>query len=193
MNKLLPIYLLMFFIYSGCSISKDKAHNIIELVAKPEPVAEVVQTQEPVKEVDPDKELIKSFQWVETGDGCENGYKEHGSIVCTYTGYITNPFTVLAEVPQDFTCTLNAGGVSITIPKSDPTGNMSAMGDRRAFICLFNANKMLVGTEDFNGDRLDNRWRNRDVAYGVVFHCQHNRVVSRSQVFKCGVFKEINN
>jgi hypothetical protein len=191
MKLLLSILILLMF--SGCTLSKDKAHNIIEIVAKPEPVAEVVPVQEPVKEVDPDKELIKSFQWVETGDGCESGVLEHGSIVKTYTGFVTNPFSILAEVPQDFTLALGPGGCKITIPKSDPTGNMSKMGERRNFLCLFDANKILIGTEDFDGDRLDCRWKDRPVAYAVDFHCQHNRVVSRSQVFKAGVFVQVNN
>lgn len=194
MKKLIPIIIMLMM--SGCWFTKDRAKTLVDLIPdKPvatEKTSDVEPVTVPVKEVDTDIALIKSFQWVDTGDGCESGVLEHGSIVKTYTGFVTNPFSILAEVPQDFTLAIGPAGCHITIPKSDPTGNMSKMGDRRAFICLFNADKVLVGTEDFNGDRLDNRWRNRDVAYGVVFHCIHNRVVSRSQVFKAGEFMEIN-
>lgn len=186
--------MLIVLMMSGCSLTnwftKDKAKTLVDLIPDKPAVVKPEITPEPVKPADPDIDLIKSFQWTETGDGGINQC-EHGSIVKTYTGYITNPFEVLATVPQDFTLGLGHGGMDISIPKSDPTGHMVCLsGDRTAFLCLFNSNKELLQVEDFsNSTHFDNRWADKPVTYGVVFHCIGYSVVSRSQVFKCGQFR----
>lgn len=196
MSKILMILIFLSTI-PGCWFTKDQVkdgvtHAVDQLYpgqkpeVKPEPVIPV--TPEAVK-VDPEVDLIKTFQWVQTGDGAETGWVEHGSIVKTYTGNITNPFEVLANVPRDFDLTMGVGGIAITIPKSDPTGNMTlTSGDRTAFLCLFDANKQLLQTEDFaNSTTFDNRWKDKAVAYAIVFHCIGSSVVSRSNVVKAAL------
>jgi hypothetical protein len=176
MKLLLAILIMM--ILSGCFLTKEKVKEFSDLLPSEEtkPV-EVVSEVKPVEvvPVDSDVDKIKALTWLDSGDGAG----EHGSIIKIYDD---NPFINIANLPIDFSCTLNNGDCLITIPDSDTTRNMSAAGERRAFVCLFNASGQLVCTEDFDGDRIDNRWRDKGATQGFVVHILNNRMTSRTKL-----------
>jgi hypothetical protein len=150
----------------------DKKSTVNQEEIKP------VVTETEVKEIDieeTDIDKIKVLTWLDSGDGAG----EHGSIIRIYDD---NPFNCIANLPIDFSCTLNNGGCSITIPDSDTTRNMSDAGERRAFVCLFNSSGQLVCTEDFNGTGIDNRWRDKGATQGFVVHILNNRITSRTKL-----------
>lgn len=123
---------------------------------------------------------ISALNWTSTGD-------PHHITQCYFGhGHDSELFKMIAQLPIDFTCTLDNGGVHITKPTSDDTQWMTSytgdhMQARRAFVCVFNESNELVKCEDFaGGPDLDNRWRNLGVVKGLVVHCKRGEAVSRT-------------
>lgn len=145
------------------------------------------ETQVEDKNIEGSKSLldvsdVSALNWTSSGD-------PHHIVQCYFGhGHDSELFKMVAQLPVDFTCALNNGGVSISPPASDDSGRMMMyegdhMQKRRAFVCLFDANNNLVDCWDWaESYSHDNRWKDKPVSKGLVIHCKRGNAVSRTSL-----------
>lgn len=169
----------------GIEIYKDMKEEIKQ-TEQPKIIEQPKPEEEPVKTYPSDYYMVRNLNWSKVGD-------PHGIMQCYFGNIFGNEvFQKVSELPIDFTCTLNRGGVSITKPESDETGRMASypgdhMQGRRAFVCVFDNNGILLKCEDFaESYELDNRWKEKPVVNGLVIHCKQGQAVSRTALTEVG-------
>jgi hypothetical protein len=158
--------------------------NEIDKKINPEPKPEPVP--EPVKPIDKDIEKIKQLIYNRTID--TNNFEHGGIIACYGIGHSTC-FQEIANLPQDFVIVqYSRAGATVSIPKSDPTKNLSPEGEghmlaRRLIFISFFENKM-VQVEDQNhnyNSHIGESFTASDML--LVLHCRQGKIVSRSNLW----------